>query len=352
MSQSLEVVFNMKFGNVIRNSDDYFDRKGYDNAVHVLNNAMNNILFHPVSFCDWDMFMTYQNEAEFHAAARAISGGPLYFADEVGKTNFDLVQKLSALNLNPDEVRDVGLFFEQPAIPCSSSVFIDMKKVSRALKTCNFVGNVEIPAKKPFYAVVACFNVSKDKKPIRDFFTVNEIIHTICSGNRRSPSACMSGLTALFAQNGCALFSSHDESCHFIPASEFSKAQTVFLPRMCSFNFSTICNVKMIQTEKKLVAFAPFGIANKFNSAVAVKSWDVHGNETSTVYTCFGKQYVFFSSEKPNRCLIKLSTHSCEHSEWRDFTTRTHFVKEKNLLVLNNSFCGSLPIEKIVFSFG
>ena len=43
---------------------------------------------------DWDMFQSTHPCAAFHAASRAISGGPIYVSDTVGKHNFDLLKTL------------------------------------------------------------------------------------------------------------------------------------------------------------------------------------------------------------------------------------------------------------------
>jgi hypothetical protein len=43
---------------------------------------------------DWDMFHSVHPAAEYHASARAISGGPLYVSDSPGKHNFELLRKL------------------------------------------------------------------------------------------------------------------------------------------------------------------------------------------------------------------------------------------------------------------
>jgi raffinose synthase len=44
---------------------------------------------------DWDMFQSTHPCAEFHAASRAISGGPIYVSDAVGKHNFPLLKRLA-----------------------------------------------------------------------------------------------------------------------------------------------------------------------------------------------------------------------------------------------------------------
>lgn len=43
---------------------------------------------------DWDMFQSTHPCAEFHAASRAISGGPIYISDCVGQHDFDLLKRL------------------------------------------------------------------------------------------------------------------------------------------------------------------------------------------------------------------------------------------------------------------
>ncbi|CAK7322935.1 unnamed protein product [Dovyalis caffra] len=43
---------------------------------------------------DWDMFQSTHPCAEFHAASRAISGGPIYVSDSVGYHNFKLLKAL------------------------------------------------------------------------------------------------------------------------------------------------------------------------------------------------------------------------------------------------------------------
>lgn len=59
--------------------------------VHCAYNSlwMGNFI-HP----DWDMFQSTHPCAEFHAASRAISGGPIYISDSVGQHNFELLKTL------------------------------------------------------------------------------------------------------------------------------------------------------------------------------------------------------------------------------------------------------------------
>ncbi|MCI18628.1 putative galactinol-sucrose galactosyltransferase 2-like, partial [Trifolium medium] len=56
--------------------------------------------------------------AEYHAAARAISGGPIYVSDKPGRHNFDLLKKL----VLPD---GSVLRAQLPARPTLDSLFVD-----------------------------------------------------------------------------------------------------------------------------------------------------------------------------------------------------------------------------------
>lgn len=81
---------------VVRTSIDYFPEKPETHGQHVYANAINSLFAGPFVWPDWDMFQTDMGKvAEFHAAARAISGGPVYTTDAVGQENADLIQRLT-----------------------------------------------------------------------------------------------------------------------------------------------------------------------------------------------------------------------------------------------------------------
>ncbi|XP_074316599.1 stachyose synthase isoform X2 [Silene latifolia] len=63
-------------------------------GVHMIHCSYNSLwmgqIFHP----DWDMFQSDHVCAKFHAASRAICGGPIYVSDSLGGHDFDLLKKL------------------------------------------------------------------------------------------------------------------------------------------------------------------------------------------------------------------------------------------------------------------
>ena len=63
-------------------------------GCHMVHCAYNSLWMGNFIHPDWDMFQSTHPCAEFHAASRAVSGGPIYVSDHVGKHNFQLLKTL------------------------------------------------------------------------------------------------------------------------------------------------------------------------------------------------------------------------------------------------------------------
>ncbi|OKL62115.1 hypothetical protein UA08_02367 [Talaromyces atroroseus] len=82
---------------LLRNSDDYFPDVADSHPWHVFCNAHNSLLTaHLNVIPDWDMFQTSHPYAAFHAAARCVSGGPIYITDKPGEHDIDLINQITA----------------------------------------------------------------------------------------------------------------------------------------------------------------------------------------------------------------------------------------------------------------
>ncbi|HYO64204.1 MAG TPA: Sip1-related alpha-galactosidase, partial [Pyrinomonadaceae bacterium] len=64
-------------------------------ADHVYQNAYNAYWLANFAYPDWDMFQSHDPRAEFHAAARAASGGPVYVTDEHGRERAEVLRPLA-----------------------------------------------------------------------------------------------------------------------------------------------------------------------------------------------------------------------------------------------------------------
>ncbi|KAJ5175227.1 Aldolase-type TIM barrel [Penicillium canariense] len=81
----------------LRNSDDFFPEIPASHPWHVFCNAHNALLTRYLNVLpDWDMFQTSHPYASFHAAARCVSGGPVYITDEPGKHDLTVIDQMTA----------------------------------------------------------------------------------------------------------------------------------------------------------------------------------------------------------------------------------------------------------------
>ncbi|KAF2224573.1 raffinose synthase or seed imbibition protein Sip1-domain-containing protein [Elsinoe ampelina] len=102
MSQSPSVLFHSQLPInrptiPVRNSDDFFPDIEASHPWHVFCNAHNSLLTQHLNVVpDWDMFQTRHPWAGFHAAARCVSGGPIYFTDYPGQHDVELINAMTA----------------------------------------------------------------------------------------------------------------------------------------------------------------------------------------------------------------------------------------------------------------
>ena len=137
LSQVGDVLFHLDSGNVMRNSEDYFPTRPATQGQHVFRNALNNVFMAPFCLPDWDMFQSCREPAPFHAAARAICGGPLYISDKPGEQNFALLRKLITRDGR-------ALRCPQPALPTRDSLFTDAYGEAHLFKVQNRNGNTGV----------------------------------------------------------------------------------------------------------------------------------------------------------------------------------------------------------------
>ncbi|BCS24070.1 putative raffinose synthase protein Sip1 [Aspergillus puulaauensis] len=112
MSQFPQTIFHSqlptnKLTIVVRNSDDFFPDIEDSHPWHVFCNAHNALLTRYLNILpDWDMFQTSTSNpyASFHAAARCISGGPIYITDTPGQHDAPLIKQMTAPTTQSDSI--------------------------------------------------------------------------------------------------------------------------------------------------------------------------------------------------------------------------------------------------------
>jgi len=103
MSQTPTILFHSQLPQhlpalTVRNNDDFFPHVEASHPWHIFCNAHNSLFTKHLNVLpDWDMFQTSHAWAGFHAAARAVSGGPIYITDEPGKHDVALIKQFTAV---------------------------------------------------------------------------------------------------------------------------------------------------------------------------------------------------------------------------------------------------------------
>ncbi|CAK8563451.1 unnamed protein product [Lathyrus sativus] len=94
MSHNTDALYYSKQTAVVRASDDFYPRDPVSHTIHIASVAYNSVFLGEIMQPDWDMFHSLHPAAEYHASARAISGGPVYVSDKPGNHDYDLLKKM------------------------------------------------------------------------------------------------------------------------------------------------------------------------------------------------------------------------------------------------------------------
>ncbi|KXZ42609.1 hypothetical protein GPECTOR_130g570 [Gonium pectorale] len=111
---------------VARASDDFYPRDPASSHPHIVACAYNSLFLGALLQPDWDMFHSKHPAARLHAAARAVSGGPVYVSDKPGEHDFSL---LHSLVLPDGSVLRAGL----PGRPTRDCLFVDVLRDGKSL---------------------------------------------------------------------------------------------------------------------------------------------------------------------------------------------------------------------------
>jgi raffinose synthase len=133
MSCSSECLYLGRGSALVRSSDDYYPNRPEMHGMHLHTNAQMGMWWGEFAQPDWDMFQSGHPYGGYHAAGRALSGGPLLITDEVGKHDAAVVRRL----VLPD---GRGLHGDLPGRPCPDTLYHDPTREPRALKIFNRIG--------------------------------------------------------------------------------------------------------------------------------------------------------------------------------------------------------------------
>lgn len=108
------------------------------------------------------MFQTSHPYSSFHAAARCVSGGPIYFTDEPGSHDIGLISQMTALTITGQTV------ILRPWVIGKSTEVYTAYEEERLLRVGTFSGSIETGT-----GILGLFNVSQ--RSLTEFINIRDI---------------------------------------------------------------------------------------------------------------------------------------------------------------------------------
>ncbi len=259
MANAMETYYCSPRSTLMRTSIDFWPNRPETHGQHLYCNAQVGLWFGEFMQPDWDMFQSAHPMGSFHAAGRAVSGGPVYVSDTPEAHDFPLLRKLVLSDGTVLRADGVG----RPTLDC---LFADVTREPVLLKVFNYNRDC---------AVIGIFNAN---------YHAAEAARTILAGGISPADApdLKGGEFAAFAQ----------------------RENRVWRCKRADRE-----PVKLAEGAWEIVSFAPLdrgvavlGLADKFNSTGALmkKGWSLDGSYSAVLRD--GGEFVAWT-EKPPRTI-------------------------------------------------
>ncbi|MCO5613082.1 hypothetical protein L7F22_067356 [Adiantum nelumboides] len=284
---------NVTLGRV---GDDFWpeDSKGdpllWLQGFHVAHCAYNSIWLGQFIHPDWDMFQTTHVCAEFHAASRAISGGPVYVSDKPGRHRFELLKKV----VNPDGMVPCCQRFALPTRDCLfSDPMMDgvtvlkmrnLTKVGGLIRTFNCQGGGWSPQKRM---------TVPSEKPRSTCYT------KVSPRDIEWPG--MPKVSESFA-----IYSLKLDKISLVRWSESLAVKVEPL----DYDIFTVCALRHLAGN---VRFAPFGLVNMLNGAGTIEALDSMARKVMIKLHRTGT-FCAYSNSQPRKCYLNCSLTEVSYS--------------------------------------
>ncbi|CAL9014655.1 unnamed protein product [Prunus brigantina] len=259
-------------------------------GCHMVHCAYNSLWMGNFIHPDWDMFQSTHPCAAFHAASRAISGGPIYVSDAVGKHNFDVLRTL----VLPD---GSILRCEYYALPTRDCLFEDpLHDGNTMLKIWNL---------NKFSGVLGAFNCQGGgwSRETRRNQCAAKFSHRLTAKLNPKDIQWKSGKSPISIE-GVQEFALYYHQAKKLVLSKPNEDVELSLD---PFNFELIfVSPVTVLDAKKSVQFAPIGLVNMLNTGGAIQSFVFNEDESCVQVGVKGTgELRVFASEKPTSCRIE-----------------------------------------------
>ena len=150
MGMSSEDMFNRRVSPISRCSGDFLPENREWFINHILQCSYNSLVQGQFYWCDWDMWWTDDGQAEKNSVIRAISGGPVYVSDMIGRSNANVLEPLAT--------RDGRVLrCDRPAVPTADCICTDPTTNGEGFKLQNKCGDS---------GIIAMYNLDSRNKPV------------------------------------------------------------------------------------------------------------------------------------------------------------------------------------------
>ncbi|KAL3813810.1 hypothetical protein ACJIZ3_015078 [Penstemon smallii] len=255
-------------------------------GCHMVHCAFNSLWMGNFIHPDWDMFQSTHPCAEFHAASRAISGGPVYVSDSVGKHNFPLLKSL----VLPD---GSILRCDYYALPTRDCLFEDPLHDGKTLLK---IWNVN-----KFTGVLGAFNCQGGgwSRETRRNQCASEYSHTVSTITGPSDIEWKQSTNPISVEGvqTFALYLFHEKKIIL------SKPSDTISLSLEPFNFELITVSPVTILSRNKIQFAPIGLVNMLNTGGAIQSLVINASSVRIGVKGTGEMRVF-ASERPVACRL------------------------------------------------
>ena len=136
MGMASEDMWNRSVSPISRCSNDFLPEDSAWFTKHILQCSYNCLIQGQFYYCDWDMWWTDDGQAVKNSILRALSGGPIYVSDPLGRSRAEVLEPLI---LADGRI----LRCDKPAMPardCLTRDPVNSGKIFKLQNTCNGCG--------------------------------------------------------------------------------------------------------------------------------------------------------------------------------------------------------------------
>lgn len=293
MSHNTDALYCSKQTAIVRASDDFFPREPVSHTVHIASVAYNSVFLGEFMQPDWDMFQSLHPVAEYHGAARAIGGCPIYVSDKPGHHNFELLRKL----VLPD---GSVLRPRLPGRPTSDCLFNDPNRDGKSL--------LKIWNMNKYTGVLGVFNCqgaawsNVDKKNVFHDKNPNTL-----SGSVRAQDVHLLAEAAEDDWDGDSAIFTHSGELVRLP-------KHAVLPVTLKVLEKEIYTVSPIKGLGEGVSFAPLGLIDMFNAGGAIHNLEYQTRQDSEICEAtevLGMPTNPSESGQVKTATVKMTVHGC-----------------------------------------